>query len=193
MFTQRRALDFYSLLQTPQCILVDTDKALLGQGGTEIFGRFIIAMLLSASQQRGNIPSHARLPTYVFMDEAHDYISTDHNIAHIIDQARKMKMAFTFAHQRESQIKEPNVLDALRHCGIILSSQPPKGVFVPGPYIFYCGGEAVVSPPVERAPLPKASVPANVVAPFIYEGEVIPPEPPKGLPGSAWAEDDIPQ
>ncbi len=178
MFTQKKALDLYGLLQTPQCILVDTDKALLGQDGTEIFGRFIIAMLLSASQQRGNVHAAARLPTYVYIDECQDYISTDKNIATIIDQARKMKIALTLAHQREAQIREPMVLDALRHCGIRLTS-PEKHLFElhdKEPVI-------VKSPPVERKAIERKNVPTNTVTPFVYEGEVIPPEKPRGISG----------
>jgi hypothetical protein len=196
MFTQKRALDFYSLLQEPRCILVDTDKALLGPQGTEIFGRFIIATLLSVSQQRGNVAAQYRLPTYCYIDECHDYIATDPNISTIIDQARKMKMAFTFAHQRESNIKDPDVLDALHHCGVqFKASYPEKHFAVSG--IDDPNVAIITSPPQTRPPKPEIKgVPATTVTPFIHEGEVLPPEPPRGLTGpkpKVWGEDDIDQ
>jgi hypothetical protein len=141
MFTQKKTVDIYSLLQKPGLTLVDTDIALLGKQGTELFGRFIIAQLLLASQQRLN--TTYRLPTYVFIDEASDYIKNDENISDIIDKSRKAKLDFTFAHQREGQIENPRVRDALRHCGTIITRGGDHQFVYNSQYVF-------ASPPVKR-------------------------------------------
>lgn len=65
----------------------------------------------------------SRLPTFVYIDECHDYIANEEKIAELIDKARKQRVSFTFAHQRLSNIKSPNVLDALSNVGIRMASR----------------------------------------------------------------------
>lgn len=113
----RSKFDFFTELQTPRVILINTKKALL-KGGTEAFGRFFIAKLLQATEERMLLPRASRLPVYCYIDEATDYIAAEENIAELIDKARKQRVALVLAHQREDQIKSDNVLSALRSVGI---------------------------------------------------------------------------
>jgi hypothetical protein len=106
-------LDLFAELNSSKVILINTDRDFLGDTRTGVFGRFFIALLLAASQARAALPRANRLPVYCYIDEAHDYISSDPKITVILDQARKMKVAMLLAHQRTSQIDSPNVLDAL--------------------------------------------------------------------------------
>ena len=124
MFTARQSFDFYTELQKPQILLVDANLALLKENVSGMMQRYIVAQLLSAAERRAT--TKHRLPTYVYIDEAAVAISEDENVARIIDRARKFKVGFTFAIQRESQIKSPNVLDALQHCEYRFTPAPQK-------------------------------------------------------------------
>jgi len=115
-------LDLFTELNSSKVILINTDLDLLGAERTNLFGRFFIALLLSASQERASVAKGDRLPVYAYIDEASDYIASDHKIATILDQARKMKIAMLLAHQRTKQIKNPNVLDALKTTSIRIAS-----------------------------------------------------------------------
>lgn len=118
MFSQKESkLDLFQELNSSKLILINTDKGLLKQNGTELFGRFFIALILQAAQERAMIARANRLPTYVYIDEAHDYISHDTNVTTIFDQARKMNIGLTIAHQRIAQMDGP-VLDALTNASI---------------------------------------------------------------------------
>ena len=55
-------------------------KDLLKENGTEIFGRFFIALIAQAAQERAVLPKSKRLPAYVYVDEASDYF--DKNVDH---------------------------------------------------------------------------------------------------------------
>lgn len=115
MFSARRSkIDMFTALNDGKIIFVDTNKEYLGDEGTNIMGRYFIGSILAAARERASLDQGKRKPVYVFIDEAHDYISNDRNIATLLDQARKMNVALIMAHQRSKQIENANVLDALK-------------------------------------------------------------------------------
>lgn len=118
----RSKLDLFTELNSSKIILINTDRALLGEERTAVFGRFFIAMLLSAAQERATLQRSNRLPVFCYIDEAHDYISHDTKITRILDQARKMNISMMLAHQRTKQIAVPNVLDALATTSVKFAS-----------------------------------------------------------------------
>jgi len=101
-------LDLFTEMNSGKVILVSTARDLLKQNGTEIFGRFFIALIAQAAQERAVQPEHARLPTFVYIDEAADY--WDQNVAVILEQARKRKVgilaAAQFMGQASQQLQE---------------------------------------------------------------------------------------
>lgn len=110
-------LDLYTELQSSKVILINTDKDLLKDKRTEMFGRFFIAMLLQSAQERAALSRDRRLPVFCYIDECHDYIANDTNITTLLDQARKMNIGLVLANQRCAQVS-PSVLDALNNVSI---------------------------------------------------------------------------
>ena len=103
MFSHPRSkLDLFSEMNAGKIILINTAKDLLKEQGTEIFGRFFIAMIAQAAQERATIPADRRMPTYVYVDEAQEYF--DDNIGIILSQARKFKIGMIMAHQYLDQL-----------------------------------------------------------------------------------------
>ena len=105
----KNKLDLFSELNAGKIFLINTAKDLLKEQGTEIFGRFFIAMIAQAAQERATIPEKDRMPTYVYIDEAQDYF--DRNIGIILSQARKYSVGMVLAHQGLFQL-EPKLQDA---------------------------------------------------------------------------------
>ena len=88
MFSHPKSkLDLFTEMNAGKVILINTAKDLLKENGTEIFGRFFIAMIAQAAQERAVLDKNDRLPTFVYVDEANDYF--DRNIGIILSQARK--------------------------------------------------------------------------------------------------------
>lgn len=86
-------------------ILINTSKDLLKQTGTEIFGRFFVALITQAALERASIAKSERMPTYVYIDEANDYFQGgDQNLPIILEQARKYRISMTLAHQYLDQL-----------------------------------------------------------------------------------------
>ena len=111
MFSHPKSkLDLFSEMQAGKVILINTAKDLLKENGTEIFGRFFIAMIAQAAHERATLKREERLPTFVYIDEASDYF--DRNIGIILSQARKRNIGMVAAHQFLGQL-EPKLHEAI--------------------------------------------------------------------------------
>ena len=105
-------LDIFTEINSGKVILINTAKDLLKQQGTEIFGRFFLALIAQAAQERATLPASQRLPCFVYIDECQDYLATDSNFTAILEQARKQNVAIIAAHQYLTQLSQ-KTLDAL--------------------------------------------------------------------------------
>ena len=99
----------HSEMNAGKVILINTAKDLLKESGTEIFGRFFIALIAQAAQERAILSHHERTPTMVYIDEAADYF--DRNIGIILSTARKYNVGMVLAHQYMGQLT-PALQDA---------------------------------------------------------------------------------
>jgi len=110
MFSHPKSkLDLFTEMNAGKVILINTAKDLLKEQGTEIFGRFFIALIAQAAQERATLHENQRLPTFVYVDEAADYF--DRNIGLILSQARKYNVGMILAHQYLGQL-EPKLQEA---------------------------------------------------------------------------------
>lgn len=111
MFSHPKSkLDLYSEMNAGKVILINTAKDLLKEYGTEIFGRFFIAMIAQAAQERAVLALGSRLPTFVYIDEASDYF--DRNIGIVLSQARKNRVGMVLSHQYLGQL-DPKLHEAI--------------------------------------------------------------------------------
>ncbi|MCX7310214.1 MAG: ATP-binding protein [Alphaproteobacteria bacterium] len=108
----RSKLDVFTEINAGKVILINTAKDLLKQQGTEIFGRFFLALIAQAAQERATLAPSRRLPCFVYIDECQDYLSSDSNFTVILEQARKQNVAIIAAHQYLTQLSQ-KTLDAL--------------------------------------------------------------------------------
>jgi hypothetical protein len=101
--SERNKLDLFEAINRGSIILINTAKDLLKQEGCEILGRFFIALICQAAQERASIPENKRRSTFVYIDEAHDYF--DESIENLLNQARKYKVGLILAHQNLNQFE----------------------------------------------------------------------------------------
>lgn len=103
MFAQEEnKLDLFEALNEGKIILINTAKDLLKEEGSQLFGRFFIAMLTQAALERSTLSESERTPTFVYVDEAQEYF--DDRIETILSQARKYRLGVTLAHQTLDQL-----------------------------------------------------------------------------------------
>jgi hypothetical protein len=109
MFSSPRSkINFFSEINTPgKVILINAEKGLLKEEGTELFGRFFLALINQAAAQRSSLPTDKRLPCFVYVDECHNYIRNDAKIQVILAEARQQNIGVVLAHQYLGQIEAP--------------------------------------------------------------------------------------
>lgn len=150
MFSHPRSkLDLYAEMNQGKVILINTAKDLLKEQGSQMFGRFFIALIAQAAQERATLPTGQRLPAFVYIDEAADYF--DSTIGIILAQARKYKVGMVLAHQYLGQLdarlqdafaantsiklaggvsnKDARALAPMLHTSVELIERQPKGSF----------------------------------------------------------------
>lgn len=150
MFSHPKSkLDLFAEMNAGKVILINTAKDLLKEQGSQIFGRFFIAMISQAAQERATLPENERMPTFVYIDEVSDYF--DRNIGIILSQARKYNVGMILAHQYLGQLdvklqeafsantsikfaggvsaKDARTLSPMLYCEPNLIESQPKGSF----------------------------------------------------------------
>jgi hypothetical protein len=103
-------VDMFSAMNKGSLILINTAKDLLKQDGCEILGRFFIALIAQATQERAAIAEKERRSTFLYIDEAQDYF--DEGIEQLLNQARKYRVGLVLAHQNLGQF-EPRLQAAV--------------------------------------------------------------------------------
>ena len=98
----RNALDMKAALDQGKIILINTAKDVLKAEASQMFGRYMIALIMQAALERAADAERERRPAFVYIDEAADYF--DENIDTLLIQARKYKVGLTFAHQHLDQL-----------------------------------------------------------------------------------------
>ncbi|TGY88223.1 hypothetical protein E5163_10350 [Marinicauda algicola] len=95
-------LDLFKAMNEGKIVLINTAKDLLKAEGCSIFGRFFIAKIAQAALERATIPEDKRRPTFVYVDEAHEYF--DETFEHLFNQARKYRVGLHIACQNLDQM-----------------------------------------------------------------------------------------
>ena len=101
LFTSRETkVDLFSAMNRGAIILVDTAKDFL-KDNSPVFGQLIISLILQAVIERAAIAEAARKPTFLYVDEAASFFSS--NIDDLLTEARKFKTGLVLAHQYGDQ------------------------------------------------------------------------------------------
>lgn len=101
MFSSRQSrLDVGKEMDSGKLILIDTAKDQLKEEGARILGRFFIAKIVQAAQERGSY----KFPVHVYVDEVQDYV--DDRVEVFLSQLRKQKVGGFFAHQYLGQLPQ---------------------------------------------------------------------------------------
>ena len=123
-------LDIGKEMDAGKILLIDNSKQRLGDEGAEFFGRFFIALVLAAAEQRsGRLPDQKR-PCFFYIDECQSVVRRDEKISAILDECRSQKIGMVLAHQRTAQITSENVLDALANCAIRMANSDDEAKYL---------------------------------------------------------------
>lgn len=102
---RENALDFRTVMDEQRVLLAD----LGGEPETRrLLGSLLVTFLEYAAFTRRDIPTHQRIPFYLYMDEFQDFSANDGSaktLSQILSEARKFGLHLTLAHQSLSQLQ----------------------------------------------------------------------------------------
>jgi hypothetical protein len=122
-------IDLGKQIDAGKVIIINNSKAILGDEGAEFLGRFFVALIARAAQQRAGRPAAAKKPCYVYIDECQSVIAKDTRIPVLLDECRSQRIALILAHQRTAQLTPP-VLDAVANCAIRMANSDDEAKYL---------------------------------------------------------------
>jgi hypothetical protein len=99
--TPERKLDLFDCLQSGKIVLVNTAMSTLGSEGSQLFGRYLIALTLNAAFERASVqPDPEKWKTaHLIIDEFQEF-ADDLKTPEMLRLAREYKLGITIAHQQ---------------------------------------------------------------------------------------------
>tara|TARA_R100001244_G_scaffold6593_24_gene8169 strand:+ start:39788 stop:42403 length:2616 start_codon:yes stop_codon:yes gene_type:complete len=94
-------VNFDSAMLEGKIIFVNTSKEYLGEEGSHIFARMIVALIGQGLIRRAGLVPEQRTETFIYFDEAEGVV--DQTLVRLLAQVRKYKGAITLAHQHLEQ------------------------------------------------------------------------------------------
>lgn len=99
---KRNTVQLDQAMQDGKLIFVNSSKEYLGEEGSHIFARMIVALLGQGLIRRAALAPENRTPTFIYLDEAEGVV--DQTLIRLLAQVRKYRGAITLAHQHLDQL-----------------------------------------------------------------------------------------
>ena len=92
LLAKESSFNLKKLLDAGKNVLVNLSMGALGEDGSRIIGTFLISELTTHALQRQRLPKDKRRTIFIYIDEAHNFISE--RMDKILSEARKYKICF---------------------------------------------------------------------------------------------------
>ncbi|MBY0377493.1 MAG: type IV secretion system DNA-binding domain-containing protein [Gammaproteobacteria bacterium] len=91
-------------------LLVNLSKGAIGDDISTILGSFLTTSIQTTAMRRASLEAHKRIPFYLYIDEAHSFLSS--SFATMLSEVRKYGIGLFLTHQHLEQL-ENDVRDAI--------------------------------------------------------------------------------
>lgn len=113
MLGQSNGIDLDAVLAERKVLLMPLSAGILGNETAALLGSVALAGLWFAIMRRVAMPASARLPVFVYVDEAQAVLNSPVGLADMLAQARGLGASYTLAHQYLGQVEDKQVRAAL--------------------------------------------------------------------------------
>jgi type IV secretory pathway TraG/TraD family ATPase VirD4 len=115
---QQYGISLDDILHKQKILICNLSKGIIGEDISQILGSLLTTGLQTASMRRAHLPEHKRPPFYIFIDEAHSFIST--SFTTMLSEVRKYKVGLLLTHQYMEQLPEDIQKAILGNVGTII-------------------------------------------------------------------------
>jgi len=115
-------VDFRSLIDKGNILLVKMDKGLIGADNSSLLGQLILSKLFLAGMSRSNISIEERRPHYIFIDEFQNFVKGDVGTA--LSEVRKYGLNLILANQTLGQLDEYMIQSLMGNVGSLVFFRP---------------------------------------------------------------------
>lgn len=117
--TKTNTLRLSQVMDNQKILICNLSKGTMGEDASTILGSVLTTSIQLSALYRATIPEHQRIPFYLYIDEAHSFITQ--SITDILAEARKYKLSLFLAHQYIDQLQEPIRKAIFGNIGTIIS------------------------------------------------------------------------
>jgi len=110
IFGQQQGISIEQCMNENKIILCNLSKGVIGEDVSTVLGSFLITIIQTTAMRRALVSIHERKPFYLYIDEAHSFISS--TFATMLSQIRKFGVGVFLTHQYLDQL-EPETRSAI--------------------------------------------------------------------------------
>ena len=118
VFGQRETISFEKCMNENKIILCNLSKGIIGEDVSTVLGSFLITAIQTTAMRRARLPANERRSYYLYLDEAHSFISA--TFATILSEIRKFGIGLFLTHQYLEQLEPETRSAVLGNVGTII-------------------------------------------------------------------------
>lgn len=118
IFGQNESISIEQCMAENKVVLCNLSKGVIGDDVSTALGSFLITIIQATAMRRAVLPVHERKPFYLYIDEAHSFIST--TFATMLSQIRKFGVGLFLTHQYLDQLEPETKSAVLGNVGTII-------------------------------------------------------------------------
>lgn len=107
------------LMDEKKIFIANLSKGILGEAGTQLLGSLLVTQFQTASLARVSTPISLRTPFYLFIDEAHSFMTK--SFVDILSESRKYGLAMFLTHQFIDQLDEEIQKSVIGNVGTLIA------------------------------------------------------------------------
>lgn len=116
---QQYGISLDEIVNSKKILICNLSKGLVGEEISQLLGSLLTTGLQMAAMRRAKLPEDQRLPFYIFIDEAHTFISG--SFATMLSEVRKYGVGLFLTHQYLEQLPEYMRSAVLGNVGTIIA------------------------------------------------------------------------
>eukprot|EP01037_Dinobryon_pediforme_P009411 gene9411-9491_t len=118
IFGQQESISIEQCMNGSKILLCNLSKGVIGEDVSTVLGSFLMTIMQATAMRRASMAVHERSPFYVFIDEAHSFISS--TFASMLSQVRKFGVGLFLPHQYLDQLEPETRSAVLGNVGTII-------------------------------------------------------------------------